>query len=430
MATSDPTEYLRSKQAERGEATLRNPTFMKDGFDEWAESTRPTHFGGLEREAAPESMPSMGGAMTITQAKKLRRMVGGSQCAMMGSAKVVAAHQLQGGVLNMKQIRDFLKKIPLPTQQLKGGANVQEILALVKKTRQFLQDFLKWVDDVEFDLVNNIAFPQNEDGSYKKWSPTNLPPDNSVPGVALIIASYLEQVKGWRSIAQTVLSLAEAVGLGKQKRGGVSLELPEWAKRAVEIGQQVYSFYQWFDANKSSIYYILERPVMQPYGKMAVDALKTVFGGETGSGRGGAKLSCCCNKMPRCMCGGATRMVRNMMRPMLEDERYSMATVGSAAPSPAEMEAMRLPGQVSGLGRRRGGRAAPMPRDYGEVSEGRMPMGMARAHKKSPPSIVMPMGMGGAKRSNPRAAIVKRVMQEQGLSLPQASKYVKDHGLY
>jgi len=35
----------------------------------------------------------------------------------------------------------------------------------------------------------------------------------------------------------------------------------------------------------------------------------------------------------------------------------------------------------------------------------------------------------GGKKSE-RGEIVKRVMREQGLSLPQASKYVKEHGLY
>jgi hypothetical protein len=35
-----------------------------------------------------------------------------------------------------------------------------------------------------------------------------------------------------------------------------------------------------------------------------------------------------------------------------------------------------------------------------------------------------------AKKSGDRGAIVKKVMKEKGLNLPQASKYVKDHGLY
>jgi hypothetical protein len=40
--------------------------------------------------------------------------------------------------------------------------------------------------------------------------------------------------------------------------------------------------------------------------------------------------------------------------------------------------------------------------------------------------------VGGRKKRAPsaRGAIVRKVMAEQGLSLPQASKYVKDNGLY
>ena len=42
--------------------------------------------------------------------------------------------------------------------------------------------------------------------------------------------------------------------------------------------------------------------------------------------------------------------------------------------------------------------------------------------------------MGGTvvkvKKPNARAAIVKKVMKQHGLSLPQASSFVKAHGLY
>jgi hypothetical protein len=36
----------------------------------------------------------------------------------------------------------------------------------------------------------------------------------------------------------------------------------------------------------------------------------------------------------------------------------------------------------------------------------------------------------GGRKPSARGAIVKQVMQQHGLSLPQASKYVKEHGLY
>lgn len=37
---------------------------------------------------------------------------------------------------------------------------------------------------------------------------------------------------------------------------------------------------------------------------------------------------------------------------------------------------------------------------------------------------------GGAKRGSARAAIVRKVMKEKGMSMIEASKYVKQHGLY
>jgi hypothetical protein len=41
------------------------------------------------------------------------------------------------------------------------------------------------------------------------------------------------------------------------------------------------------------------------------------------------------------------------------------------------------------------------------------------------------MGSGRKKRApSARNLVVKKVMREKGLSLPQASKYVKEHGLY
>jgi hypothetical protein len=51
--------------------------------------------------------------------------------------------------------------------------------------------------------------------------------------------------------------------------------------------------------------------------------------------------------------------------------------------------------------------------------------GMRRHHRRG--------GEGDAKpkrKPSVRNLIVKKVMKEHGMSLPQASKYVKEHGLY
>jgi hypothetical protein len=52
-----------------------------------------------------------------------------------------------------------------------------------------------------------------------------------------------------------------------------------------------------------------------------------------------------------------------------------------------------------------------------------------RMRSNKVPMIATPARRVGSGRQA-RAAIVKKVMQEKGLSLPKASKYVKDNGLY
>lgn len=66
-----------------------------------------------------------------------------------------------------------------------------------------------------------------------------------------------------------------------------------------------------------------------------------------------------------------------------------------------------------------------------QVSTGLMPPALASYNPPTPPVS----GSGRKKSASPRkpserGAIVSKIMKEKGLSLPQASKYVKEHGLY
>ena len=47
MSTGDQTQYIRSKMAERG--SERGVSFMRDGFDRWAESETPARSGQMEK---------------------------------------------------------------------------------------------------------------------------------------------------------------------------------------------------------------------------------------------------------------------------------------------------------------------------------------------------------------------------------------------
>jgi hypothetical protein len=97
------------------------------------------------------------------------------------------------------------------------------------------------------------------------------------------------------------------------------------------------------------------------------------------------------------------RLTANRMTPLQREQQYYRAYVPEAAPRPFPF--FRPPQVVVD-------RAPPPPR-------------YAR------PSPIMPvMGSGRSDGRSARAAIVRKVMQEQGLKLIDASRYVKEHGLY
>ena len=56
--------------------------------------------------------------------------------------------------------------------------------------------------------------------------------------------------------------------------------------------------------------------------------------------------------------------------------------------------------------------------------------GMGKKHKMSDGSMMNDSEMSKPKRKNARAQVVAKVMREKGLKLIEASKYVKEHGLY
>jgi hypothetical protein len=112
---------------------------------------------------------------------------------------------------------------------------------------------------------------------------------------------------------------------------------------------------------------------------------------------------------------------------------------GGYMPSVAEMHKIRLPAEVSSTARQvqkfMGGRRVgsglvddlmmEQKKRAMKAQGGRLPdeTMMVRKHDKGGRSC-------GGRKPSARGAIVKQVMQQHGLSLPQASKYVKEHGLY
>jgi hypothetical protein len=268
-----------------------------------------------------------------------------------------------------------------------------------------------------------------------------------------------------KDMSHKVADGLEKLGLGLQGCGWTVDDALEGAKR-------VYNFMR---ENKEFIHQILESDFANPdgkdYGKKTVAALKFVglgemkdgeeYSDEAGSEDGKEGMGF--------LEGGVTAATRREMA-RINQERAQARTgkvgtgkkskMGTLADAAMVMEKVYIPSAKSMLAKgvtaekvRKHFLDKGLPYDtvwaiFEQAKEGKVQgrggakgdaTYMARASPQTSTqhdlSEMAPMGemMGsGKKKKSPSARnlIVKKVMREKGLSLPQASKYVKEHGLY
>jgi len=428
MSTSDMTEYLRVKLAERG--NIADAKFMEDGFDRWAESERPARVGQVEKVPAESKMESYGGAMSLSKAKKLQAM-------MMGGANV--------------NIAGFTVDVP-------------DIVINAVKEAKKLHEFLKTVNtrlpDLIEDITDNVIYKPQD------YSPEIIADSKQFLG-------FLQSLRGYVTVIEKVLSFAQYIPTGSGRRGGkrghtrvhfggaaTTLEtITKWIKYVKDVGTQIYNYVRWFAQKARTLEVILKLDAAQPEGKQVLDALKPIFDfmGVVGLGRhrgrrGGRARSSSRSSSPECECHGG----RKSPLPVLDINAAMMGGMSLADQKMAmEMQNInrrdaRMHGVTMeqynqkmasatpkvGLGRRHGGMSmAQMPAYSGPQYEfNYMNPSMGTAPKRPAMGMGKMRVVGGAscggRAPSARAQIVKKVMQEHGLSLPQASSYVKQHGLY
>ena len=399
MSTGDQSQYIRSKLAERGSRT--GAKFMEDGFDRWAESEAPAREGQMEKIPAEHKMESYGGAMSL---KLARRKLG---------------LDMHGGVVHRLRMDDskayddgvaYRLRMDDAMDMHGGGVpSVNELVDVVKKLLNFWRSASQWIDDFEVELTDEII----ENPDIK---------NQTLKDVAKTLKSKLMLIKTAKGVLDQVASLAQSVGLGRHRRlhGGVSLS--DIAELAKKYGEPIVSAYMWLKNNKPQMEAIMKMRSLQPYGQKILDAVSPILGA-VGLGRHGmgGKRHCQCHH------GGSE----------LEDSEYSDSMMGGRrrhGGAPLKMRdssyvdeySHKLALPLEGLGGRRhrvGGmfkvpaKTGMMPRTgiVGEMHE--LKMGGRRRRV-------------GGRAPSARGEIVKKVMREQGLSLPQASSYVKQHGLY
>jgi len=349
MSTGDQTAYIRSKVAERG--TQKAATFMRDGFDSWAESSAPAREGGLEKE------PAMVGGRSRSSISK--KYIDDSQMMVHGG-------KLHGGV----SVADFTKLVP-------------EL----------------------FDFFNNVK-------NYTTLLKEDLRSED-VPA-------------RFQNTTKTIANALEMIGLGKPanvalyesamkhmppRRGrvGGAANWEEWFK---QVGTKLKQAYEWFQANKDAIHYILDAPSMNE--GIGTDLPRKILGAMKSVGLGRRRMG-----GASCTCSTDGRRVGGMM------SADQMAAAARAAMEQVKAKARAAEGTISPQVR------AVVAKAKAAEQKARAKIGGRMGGAYDALEFVENIGRKvGGRKPSARGAIVKKVMQEMGLSLPQASKYVKENGLY
>jgi len=480
MSTGDQTEYVRGKMAERGVG--QQAKFMKDGFDRWAESSEPAREGQVEKTPAEVQMEGRGGALSLKSAKQL-------YSGMQVGKKAVryAKSKLAGGAITVEQVKngvksllDVYRKISTFIDDFKQDVT-DEIIdnpAFASKTNvlKFSKKLVSFLDSLKVykDTFDAIAKAAESYGLGRQPRGGALMDDIKTYGTKIMEmytflkegAPALRTILGFKSLqpmGNKILNLIEpalkAIGAGRggkrcqcdDKHGGaqVSFTGGEMAETASMFGHKMGRA----PALKSTIYedgvYSEDYYEDDPQSQMA-----SMFGHKIG--RAPAQKSYVSDQIisqakraaGRRVIGGAVKRPSNMfedvdrriamygdeLRRMDNETMFSGKRSSEYSSIRAKYDAaMRDRENLMGEGRRGGAACggaslAEIGRAASERVRDASVSGMVTSAAKRARDA-MSVSRGGRKPSA-RGAIVKKVMAEKGLSLPQASKYVKENGLY
>lgn len=424
MSTGDNSAYIRSKLAERGVSAPVQ--FMKDGFDKWAESNAPARAGQVEKIAAEPSGGFHGGAMTVSQAKHMFKKIGSEAKHLMKKLHLVGGNRTIWGFElsdTIDQAADWAVKLS------EGYLQIKDVLD-------------KFLSDLDRQIIKNTDYSGPDADSD----------DKALLEFAKTLKTYFDK---WKALLSTIEAIAKFIkdNLGQPApsgsglRGGASYT-ETWNNFVTYVEKKfndLKDLMMWFFEHRVEVYGLLRTlDSLQPLGKTIADVLEPIFGKPTkkilsstptGSGKkltlqffvkmnkkhSGSKHKMSGGKKCSCHHGGVNPFPSSISTQ--HDASLGMGKHGgkNSKGSTSLMELLGKPSEVvveSVGGKRRVGGAS-----YGGI----------RPPRPMPGSDYAPDYSGsayGGKKPSARGAIVKKVMHEKGLSLPQASKYVKEHGLY
>jgi len=492
MSTGDQTQYVRSKIAERG--SERGAHFMMDGFDRWAESETPARAGQMEKMPAESQMENYGGAMTLSKAKRLQSMMSKHGGAMGGASISVGGIQIPIPEYidkGIKAAKDLIKVVEWTLNFVDEFADdlTDNVIdkpqfyapAIIEDSKELitvLNSLKPYMDSVRYmlDLAKSLGLSGSGKHGGKMvggdWAATF----QAAQQTAQAIIDWYLWLKQKAATIRTVLKLQSVQKVGGQQL----LDYLEPIFGAVGFGRHGgRGKHCCCDSSSDSEYHGGALPVLdlsaprKVGGRGSMKKLKSLLmpghipklppipkfvGGRHGGNRG---------REPRALvnlAGGMSAAEKMQLLSPKEKALMKLPTggrkVGGRAirnntfepqmPGPVRPiggRAIRnntfepqMPGPVRGMGRKGGAFKCVIPgapvKDLSHFDEAtcnhyRQAVERSRTFQRGDGK---PKKVGGAscggKKPSARGEIVKKVMREQGLSLPQASKYVKEHGLY
>jgi hypothetical protein len=426
MATQDISLYVRAKDAERKHGSQR-VGFMKDGFQQWAESERPARGGGepkspLHRTNDMRHTDYSGRGVLdgiMTKTKYASTVPAGAKKALAAMEK-----KMRGGAVSLDDIKRFVDNIVQVYNDVKEYAG--PVKALFKsdalqnlqggKYKPVLDTAIKYMEMVGFGRHGEESDSDDEGSirggfSFGKVASRAAPIQRLDEG--LMMADDLDFSGG------AAMGVSEVGGrlpppihtFLRQKYGKMRGGAFDFAK-VKEIAGDVVQF---FKDNKAFIHAILESDAInskvfappKDYPRKFAQGLSMV-------GLGGGRLP---------------------GLPEYEDCPPGYVDDGLLCRKPLSWNPKARKGLLGeDIGMAEGGEIIPKKmKGRGGVSISGLKSALSGVADKvaAAPGVKSALKkVTGGRGPSRRGEIVRKVMREQGLSLPQASKYVKDHGLY
>jgi len=468
MSTGDQSAFIRSRLETRGSAPRAK--FMESGFNRWAESERPARMGGMDKEPAEATAPMTGGISLAEIPGKMKQFYDEAKKYSPVVKKILRSKNLERlgpkSAETAKKIADYMEMVGLGYckdvgVELHGrgfSGTVEEFAKVAKKVYDFMKE-----NEMTIHAVLNIPKVVEQTNGYSKKVSEVL---------KMVGLGYMKDGEEYSTESESMdgSGFIEGGAYGHAKadvalRGSADqdpldrrFKMPKGLKNEVKGGLELERIYREviMRLNSGESEAVIKHDLMVELGsKGALETLK-----EAKRRRGGAiKLSpqvlknldplgvgkkirksikksgkgvmemlheadAVDSAETRKVGSGKAEMAETMARfketeKMLKDNsqrNFAYENVFGRKVGSAKGDATYMSGGMSKLIQRRP--------TYDEMGLGpsSAPKGMLRD---------LPMGSGkGKKAPSARNLIVKKVMREKGLSLPQASKYVKKHGLY